>query len=172
MKMFLIADLWTMIVSWCLYLNGYETAACALGVIVSMTALFLIEEIDYLRMTALVIAFYTVAFGLYVTSGIQSFFPGLHVFLAIGILNASIANEYLMKTDTDFVLALLSVMAAGMAMFIALIMIADVSDYSLFTRANLVIMTSFIFLPYLIPCLMILGYRVLRPVHDKEKATM
>ena len=170
MKTKVILDLWGMIISWCLYLNGHTAAAFAVAVVMTVMMLLSEGEVSFRRVAAVSLAFYAVQFSLYLTSSIPFFFPGLHVFLAVQILNASLVNEHLSRLDHDLVPAVLSVTALAMAFICGLILLVDDADYSLFTKKNLFLMVSFIFLPYFLPCAYRFVYQVIRPVDHRKGA--
>ena len=172
MKTLLVADLWGMIIGWCLYLNGYTMIASAEVFLMALIALIRLGEVNYQRMAMVSIGSYVALFGLYVTSDISYFFSALHVFLAIQALNSAIMNEYLWQTDRNFVLAILSMILLGMAFISVLIILVNDIDYSIFTKRNLFLMEAFIFLPYLFPCAYCFLKQAMRPVVHKQGATM
>ncbi|MBQ9425646.1 MAG: hypothetical protein IJU42_06850 [Erysipelotrichaceae bacterium] len=170
MKMTVIVNLWTMIIAWCLYLNGYTLVALLVSGMAAVIVLMMIGEVNYKRMVFTAVALYAFLFGLYITSSIPYYFSALHIFFSIQILDASIVGEYLYQADRDFVQAILSVCAVSMAVIFVVILMVNDADYSLFTKNNLFLMESFIFLPYFQSCICPLAYRALRPVHHRKGA--
>ena len=170
MKTKVTLDLWGMITAWCLYLNGHTLIAMIVAAAVTAMMLAGEDEVSLRRIIAVSIAFYAVMFSFYIRSSVPYFFPGLHFFLAVQTVNASLISEYLYHLDRDYVLAILSITAIAMAALFGLIMLANDADYSLFTKGNLFLMGLFIFLPYFIPCACCCIHQAIKPVRYRKGA--
>lgn len=151
MKKILIKNYWLMIISWGLFLNDKDILGIIIGAIACVYLLFNKKRINCYRVMFIGFMFFVISCALLLLSNIPYFFPKLHILLMIVGLNTAIANEYLNLLKNKFILPVLSFVLLITAITCLLIMLLPDYLYTIFTKNNLYLMVSFIFLPYLIP---------------------
>ena len=156
MKKILILNLWLMMISWCLFLNGYVLVSILVSCASTACLLMNLGEVDHKRCAVTCVVFHIIMAGLYYRNNIPYFFPGFNQFMIFMVINAAICGEYPYHMKRKAFLPILSAAFIAFLSFIFLIIIIPGSDYTIFTKGNLFLMVCFIFLPYLIP--MILAY--------------
>ena len=158
MKMILILNLWLMMISWCLFLNGYVLVSILVSCVCTAYLLKNLGEVDYRRSALTCIIFHIIMAGLYFRSNIPYYFPGFNSFMICMVINAAICGEYPYHLKRKAFLPILSTVFFAFLGFIFLVIFVPGSDYTIFTKGSLFLMVGFIFLPYLIP--MALAYLV------------
>ena len=151
MKMIVIRNYWLMIISWCLFLNGKENLALILGGLACIYILINRKDISAYRVVLLGLVMFILSCITLLSSNIPYFFPKLHILLMIVSINTAIANEYISSYKNSFILPVLFISLVSILISLLLVMILPDILYSLFTKRSLLIMVSFIFLPYTIP---------------------
>ena len=160
---------WLVMFIWGVYLNGYGIIALLLGLIGTGLLLFVKGEVNYRRIIAVSIISYMVLIGVLFHSNIPYFFPDLHIFMSVIVLDAAVTNEYLYRVRKKIILQMLSLILAAYAMLSILIVILPDASYTIFSKNSLFLMESFIFLPYLLPLAYALAYRNFRSLIRKNR---
>ena len=151
----MIMELWVMMASWSLFLNGYGIIAVVMVAVCDLYALYRIGEVNCWRIAALSIGLYGVLAGWYHAGDIPYYFPNLHIFMALTILNGALIGESLYAYRRGLSLLLSSVISLMFVLTALIIVLIPEKDYSLFGKKNLFLMDLFFFLPHLIPCLVV-----------------
>ncbi len=135
--------------AWCLFLNGQEISAAVLFLTVSF-CLFCKGLIrNYWRFTAIASSFTVLFFLLLEHSTIPYFFPGMKLFLFAVSVNAGITLEMISVYEKEKLLPLFLGTSFLMCVFYVIAILLPDEWYSLFTKANLYELISFIFFPYI-----------------------
>lgn len=169
MKETLIRNLWLMIIAWCLYLNGYTLIAMGTALITGVCVLVKKGEADLKRSGLFALCMYTVILSLYHSGNIPYFFPSLHTFGAMIAFDAAILQELMYKIRRKEMLTILSFMLMAYLLITLLVIFADESDYALFGKSSLFLMNAFIFLPFLIPSVLIYVHRTEQAIARKQQ---
>ena len=109
-------------------------------------------EVNYWRVSSLTLGLHGILCGFLYRSNIPYYFPNLHIFMAVSILNGALVGELCYGFSANFTLKIGSVMAGFMFILMILIAVFAGDDHSLFSVNSLYLMDLFIFLPHLIPC--------------------
>lgn len=159
MKRKLIYNYWLIIVAWCLFLNNLALVAIIVSILTSLMLVFSRGKINYWRMCFVSVLSYGIISILLSLSNIIIFFPKLYVFIASICFNLSITNESLYLFKSKCLKPVLIVMIVGFTIISIVGFILPDGLYTVFTKINLYLMISFIFLPYLIPLVYCVVYK-------------
>lgn len=172
MKKVLIENLWLMAIGWCLYLNDHILASAAIMCFAALYGLYVIGEVDVLRCAVTFIGIYILTLCLYLAGNIPYFFPSLHTFGAMIAFDAAILQELMYKIRRKEILTILSFMLMAYLLITLLVIFVDESDYALFGKSSLFLMNAFIFLPFLMPSVLVYVHRTEQAIARKQqKAT-
>ncbi len=150
MRKLIVKNYWMMMVAWIVAINGYEVIGMLLGLAASVMLMRVGKKLNLWRLLAVCLLCYSTSLLFLLMSSIPYYFPKLYIFMTGVSLNMAVTSEYLCYLKKRFIIPILLFNAIGMLISFLLIKIVPDADYSLFTKGNLYLMSSLIFLPYLI----------------------
>ena len=135
------------LISWILFLNGHEIIAALILFGMSLYLIFsgvLSEAWRFLSVSLLFGIFFHL---ILMKSNIPLFFPNMAFFLYVLSLNAGILTEMVSRVSVERVYPVFLTSVVTMILFYTVAWILPEDWYTLFTKASLYDLVSFIFLP-------------------------
>lgn len=148
MKKILIVNYYLVMIAWCLFLNDYDLLGILFVAGSSLMLYALKTKINYWRFLSICLLTYVIANSFLIDSSIPIYFPRLSYFLFVLSINNSLSCEYLSKLNKTSLSNILAVIIIGIMSSLVLVKLLPDSLYTIFTKDNLILMISFIFLPY------------------------
>ena len=161
----ILKNCWLMMIGWSLILNSHRTIATVIAVSACILLILSLKEVNYWRVSSVCMFLYAGCLMTMLAGGIPYYFPELYIFLTAVCLDAALMHEHLQELNKKRLIGLILVIVSCLAVLAILIVIVPEESYLLFTKKNLFRMGGLIFLPYLIPALTVLLYRVYREAH-------
>ena len=153
MKKIVLVQLWGMMISWSLFLNGQDIMAIAMMLTQALFLLLVEGEVDYWRIIALCVTSYAILAGLLFSGEIPYYFPHLHIFLAANILDGALLGECFYSYKKGLAISF-SIMESGFMILLGIVIaLFAKGEHSIFGKGNLLLMDLFIFLPQLLPAM-------------------
>ena len=165
-KMIVIINYWLMIIAWCLFLNG-NIFLSEVVIIIGSLLLIRNNKINHSRLAIYSLLNMFVLTVILNSSRIPYFFPKMPIHLLLIGINCAITNECLNRLNSHFILPIIFIILLSLIFISILIIIIPAEFYSLIGKANLLLLESFIFLPYLISSVL----NVVSKAHKKNKNT-
>ena len=154
MKMLVIGNYWLVILAWCLFLNDYVFLSEVVLILGCLVLLLRKRRHNYPRIIICTLATYIMLKTILSLTGIPYFFPQMSIYLFLVSIHCWMMYEYFGKLNDHFILPVIVIIIFNLLFTVSLIAIIPSEFYSLIGKINLLIITAFIFLPYLSPLMM------------------
>ena len=154
MKMLIIGNYWLAILAWCLFLNDYVFLSEVVLILGCLMLLLGKKGHNYLGIIVCAIITYIILYTILSLTRIPYFFPNLSIYLVIVSIHCFMMSDYFSRLNDHFILPVIVIILLNIIFTATLIIIIPDQFYSLIGKINLLILTCFIFLPYLSPLIM------------------
>ena len=148
--MLVIGNYWLAIIAWCLFLNDYVLLG-EVALILGCLMLLRKSNHNYIGIAICILLTYIIIKVILSLSNIPYFFPHISIFLLIVSIHCWLMYDYLKKLNDNFILPVIIIILLNIIFTITLIIMIPSEYYSLIGKYNLLVITCFIFLPYLSP---------------------
>lgn len=149
MKTALIRNYWMLIIAWIFALQGYGVLATLLAILACVMLCVGENLIINWRTLSIGLIIYLLIRTLLNGTCILYYFKELKIFLLAFAFDVACANEYLYFLKTRYVIEFLMFKFIVVVIFSLITFILPSELYTMFTKTNLYLMLSIIFLPYL-----------------------
>ena len=154
MNILMIGSYWLVIFAWCLFLNGYAFLAEVVLIISSLSLFLGKAKRNLLRIMINSFLTYIIIRTILSLTVIPYLFPKMSIYLLLVSVQSSMMYEYYGKLDDSFILPVIVIIMLNIIFTTILIVIIPGEFYTIIGKINLLIITGFIFLPYLSPLMM------------------
>ena len=168
MKRKMIMNYMMVILAWCMFINDYFIIACLFS-LVGLLILLGNRRINYWRMGFLALIIYELFTAFLTVSNIPYYFPNLNKFLLLMAINSMAVNENIRFLSLKTTLSYLLISSLTLITFLVILAILPSYLYTLITKTSLLLFNLFIFLPYLLPLLIVSVEKIIKIYKSVKK---
>lgn len=145
-KMFYLNSMFVLI-AWCLFLNNLSFLAISLLAAYSISTLKYFRKENFWRIISLSLIISLICKAILDLSNISLYFPMIKYYMYVVSFNAACNYEMLNDLDNNSIYPSYIINCLLLFVFLAIAIILPDAWYSIFTKTNLYLMISLIFLP-------------------------
>lgn len=173
MKRKLIYNYWLIIVSWCMFLNGYTWLSVLLVLLACFMLVAIKRRLNYWRMSFTSVLSYVLISFILSRTNIIYFFPKLYFFTAVICLDLALTLERTYLFKAKYLTPFVTIMAISISVLSLIVIFLPEELYSLFSKSSLITMIYVIFLPYLVMNAYVIGYKnIMKAVNSRKLERM